>query len=46
VFFPLLQAETAQNYFPKLLLSDYESTIQGGLGPPRPYAKALDDRRG
>jgi ABC-type branched-subunit amino acid transport system substrate-binding protein len=47
VFFPLLQAETAQNYFPKLLLSDYESTIQGALGLlPVPYAKALNGQEG
>ncbi len=25
VMFPVLQAETQQNYYPKLLLSDYES---------------------
>jgi hypothetical protein len=47
VFFPLLQAETAQNYFPRLLLSDYEATIQGSLGLlPIPYAKALDGQEG
>jgi len=47
VFFPLLQAETAQNYFPRLLLSDYESTIQGSLGLlPAPYAKALNGQEG
>jgi hypothetical protein len=47
VFFPLLQAETAQNYFPRLLLSDYEATIQGSLGLlPFPYAKALDGQEG
>jgi hypothetical protein len=47
VFFPLLQAETAQNYFPRLLLSDYEATIQGSLGLlPYPYAKALDGQEG
>ena len=47
VFFPLLQAETAQHYFPKLLLSDYESTIQGALGLlPLPYAQALNGQEG
>ena len=32
VFFPLLQAMTQQEYFPKLLLSDYESSITSALG--------------
>ena len=43
VFYPVLQAETAQQYFPELLLSDYESSILSSLGLiPVPYAKALD----
>ncbi len=47
VFFPLLQAETAQRYFPRLLLSDYESSIQVALGLlPTPYAQALDGQEG
>ncbi len=47
VFYPLLQAETAQHYFPRLLLSDYESTIQGALGLlPVPYAQALNGQEG
>jgi hypothetical protein len=47
VFFPLLHAETAQQYFPRLLLSDYESTIQASLGLlPVPYAQALDGQEG
>ncbi len=47
VFFPLLQAETQQNYFPKLLLSDYESSIQVALGLiPIPYEKALNGQEG
>ncbi|MGH9078996.1 MAG: ABC transporter substrate-binding protein [Acidimicrobiales bacterium] len=47
VFFPLLQAETAQQYFPRLLLSDYESSIQVALGLlPIPYAQALDGQEG
>ncbi len=46
-FFPYLQTETEQNYFPKLLLSDYESSIQIGLGlVPVPYEKALDGQEG
>lgn len=46
-FFPYLQAETTQQYFPRLLLSDYESTITIGLGlVPVPYEKALDGQEG
>jgi hypothetical protein len=45
--FPYLGAETSQNYFPRLLLSDYESTIEIGLGLiPIPYEKALDGQEG
>ena len=47
VFFPVLQAETAQQYFPRLLLSDYEGSILSSLGLlPIPYAKALDGQEG
>ncbi len=47
VFYPVLQAETDQQYFPKLLLSDYESSIETALGLlPVPYAKALDGQEG
>ena len=47
VFFPVLQAETDQQYFPRLLLSDYESSIESALGLlPVPYAKALDGQEG
>ena len=47
VFYPVLQAETAQQYYPKLLLSDYESSILSSLGLiPVPYAKALDGQEG
>ena len=46
-FFPYLQAETSQGYFPQLLLSDYESSIQVALGLiPVPYEKALDGQEG
>jgi len=46
-FFPYLQAETNQGYFPHLLLSDYESSIQVALGLiPVPYEKALNGQRG
>ena len=47
VFYPVLQAETAQQYFPRLLLSDYESSIEAALGLlPVPYAKALNGQEG
>ena len=47
VFFPLLQAETQQMYFPKLLLSDYEGSIESGLGLiPVPYEQALNGQQG
>jgi hypothetical protein len=47
VFFPVLAAETQQNYFPRLLLSDYEDSIQSALGLlPFPYEKALDGQEG
>ena len=47
-FNPVLQAQTQQQYFPKLLLSDYQSSINTGLGllPPAPYEKALDGQEG
>jgi hypothetical protein len=45
--FPYVGAETDQNYFPKLLLSDYESSIEIALGLiPVPYEKALDGQEG
>ncbi len=47
VFFPVLQAETQQQYFPKLLLSDYEESIESALGLiPVPNEKALDGQEG
>jgi Periplasmic binding protein len=47
VFFPLVQSMTQQEYFPKLLLSDYESSIESALGLiPVPYEKALDGQEG
>jgi hypothetical protein len=47
VFYPILAAETQQEYFPKLLLSDYESSIESALGLiPVPYNKALDGQEG
>ncbi|HLN17897.1 MAG TPA: ABC transporter substrate-binding protein [Acidimicrobiales bacterium] len=47
VFFPVLEAETQQQYFPKLLLSDYESSIESALGLiPVPFDKALNGQEG
>jgi len=46
-FYPVLQAQTQQQYFPRLLLSDYESSIESALGLiPAPYEKALDGQEG
>jgi hypothetical protein len=45
--FPYLGAETSQQYFPKLLLSDYEQSIVVALGLiPAPYEKALNGQEG
>ena len=47
VFYPVLQAETAQQWYPKLLLSDYEESIESALGLlPIPYADALNGQEG
>ncbi len=46
-FFPFLSQENGQNYFPKLLLSDYESSITSTLGLiPIPYEKGLNHQLG
>ena len=46
-FTPYVGAETSQNYFPKLLLSDYQSEIEVALGLiPIPYEKALNGQEG
>jgi hypothetical protein len=46
-FFPFLSQENGQNYYPKLLLSDYESSIVATLGLiPIPYEKGLDHQEG
>jgi len=46
-FFPELQAQSQQQYYPKLLLSDYQSSINTALGLlPVPYEKALDGQEG
>jgi hypothetical protein len=45
--YPVLQAETEQNFYPRLLLSDYQSTIESALGLiPVPYEKALNGQEG
>ena len=47
VFYPVLQAQTSQQYYPKLLLSDYEESIESALGLiPTPYENALDGQEG
>jgi hypothetical protein len=47
VMYPVLQAETQQQWYPKLLLSDYEESIESALGLlPIPYASALNGQEG
>jgi len=47
VFFPVLQAQSSQSYYPKLLLSDYEVSIESALGLiPVPYEQALNGQQG
>jgi hypothetical protein len=46
-FFPYIAAETSQQWYPQLLLSDYQSTIEVALGLiPVPYNKALNGQEG
>ena len=46
-FTPYIGAETMQNFFPKLLISDYQSEIEVALGLiPIPYEKALNGQEG
>jgi hypothetical protein len=46
-FFPYIAAETSQQYYPQLLLSDYQSTIEVALGLiPAPYETALNGQEG
>ncbi|HUC06249.1 MAG TPA: ABC transporter substrate-binding protein [Acidimicrobiales bacterium] len=46
-FTPYLAAETSQQFFPTLLLSDYQFSIEIGLGLiPFPYEKALNGQEG
>lgn len=45
--FVYLGQETSQDYFPKLLLSDYEQSIESSLGLiPQLYESALDGQEG
>ena len=47
MFYPVLQAETQQKWYPRLLLSDYENSIEAALGLiPVPYEKALNGQEG
>ena len=46
-FFPYIGAENSQKYFPQLLLSDYQSTVEVALGLiPEPYEQALNGQEG
>ena len=46
-FFPYLAAEASQKYYPTLLLSDYQSEIQIGLGLiPIPFENELNGQEG
>jgi hypothetical protein len=45
--FPYIGAENSQQYFPQLLLSDYQSSIEVALGLiPVPYEQALNGQEG
>jgi len=46
-FFPYLASEASQKYYPTLLLSDYQSQIQIGLGLiPIPFENELNGQEG
>jgi hypothetical protein len=45
-FLPVLVAETQQQYYPKLLLSDYENSIETSLGLLGAFGKALNGQEG
>jgi hypothetical protein len=46
-FLSYVGAETAQKYFPTLLLSDYDSSVEVALGLiPLPYESALNNQEG
>ena len=47
VFFPILEAQKTQQYTPRLLLSDYEFSIESGLGLiPVPFEQELNGQEG
>jgi len=46
-FIPYVGAENSQQYYPQLLLSDYQSTVEVALGLiPVPYEQALNEQEG
>jgi hypothetical protein len=45
-FLPVLVAENQQQYYPKLLLSDYENSIETSLGLLGVFGKALNGQEG
>jgi hypothetical protein len=46
-FFAYIGQETSQQYYPQLLLSDYQSSIESALGLiPAPYEAALNGQEG
>jgi ABC-type branched-subunit amino acid transport system substrate-binding protein len=46
-FLPVLTAQNSQHYYPRLLLSDYEESIESSLGLlPIPFEKELDGQEG
>ena len=46
-FFPFIGAESSQQYYPQLMLSDYQSTVETALGLiPVPYEAALNGQEG
>ena len=46
-FIPYIGSENSQQYYPQLLLSDYQSTVELALGLiPVPYEQALNDQEG
>ena len=45
-FLPMLVAQTQQQYFPRLLLSDYENSIETSLGLLSVFGKALNGQEG
>ena len=45
--FPFFAAESQQQYHPRLLLSDYEGSIESSLGLiPQPYEKEINNQEG